>query len=141
MFLALGAICEQVCRATFMACVAVSAAVIPIAGAVALPGMQYYRGLSGVDSALFVLLAVQLIRMNRSRDRAIATAAAAGLGAFALKTVFECVTGSIIFVQPESVFTPVPLAHVVGGVIGLVIAAQGGSHEHKNHPAADPCGG
>ena len=137
MFLALGALCEQVRRATFMACVAVSAVLIPIAGAVVLPQMPYYRGLSGLDSALFVLLAVQLIRMNRSRDRVIATAAATGLGAFALKTVYECVTGSIIFVQPEFVFTPVPLAHIVGGAIGLVIAAQGGSHEYKNRPAAD----
>ncbi len=136
-FLALGALCEQVCRATVIACVAVSAVLIPIAGALALPQMHYYRGLSGLDSALFVLLAVQLIRMNRSRDRVIATAAAAGLGAFALKTVYECVTGSIIFVQPEFLFTPVPLAHIVGGAIGLVIAAQGASYEHKNRPTAN----
>ncbi|UCC29517.1 MAG: rhombosortase [Phycisphaerales bacterium] len=137
MLLILGALCEQVRRKSFLACVVVSAVLIPIAGAVALPQMHYYRGLSGLDSALFVLLAVQLIRMNRSRDRVIATAAAAGLGAFALKTAYECITGSIIFVRPESVFTPVPLAHIVGGAIGLVIAAQGGSHEHTYQPAVD----
>ena len=137
MFLALGALCEQLRRTTFMACVAVSAVLIPIAGAAAIPQMHYYRGLSGLDSALFVLLAVQVIQISRSRDQVIATAAAVGLWAFAIKTVFEFVTGSVIFVQPESLFTAVPLAHIVGGAIGLVTAIQGGSHEHKHRPAAD----
>jgi rhomboid family GlyGly-CTERM serine protease len=137
MFVTLGALCERLCRTTFIACVAASAVLIPIVSAAALPVMHHYRGLSGLDSAMFVLLAVQLIRLNRSRDRRLATAAALGLGAFVLKTVYECVTGSIIFVQPESVFTPIPLAHIVGGAIGLIIASQGGSHEHRNPlPAA-----
>ena len=136
MFLVLGTLCERVCRTTFLACVAVSAVSIPLAAGLALPQMHYYRGLSGLDSALFVLLAVQLIRMNWSSDRAMAATAAFGLGAFVLKTVYECVTGSIIFVQPESTFTPVPLAHIVGGTIGLLIAAKGGKNEHNNHPEA-----
>ncbi len=124
MFLVLGILCERMCRTTFVACVAVSAVSIPIAAGIALPQMHYYRGLSGVDSALFVLLAVQLIRVNGSSDRAMAISAALGLGAFVLKTVYECVTGSIIFVHPESTFVAVPLAHVVGAGIGLVIASQ-----------------
>ncbi|UCF33685.1 MAG: rhombosortase [Phycisphaerales bacterium] len=144
MFFTLGVLCEQLRRGAFVACVAASALLIPLLSAVALPQMQYYRGLSGLDSALFVLLAVQLIRMNRSRDRVVFATAAAGLGAFVLKTLYECATGSIIFVQPEFVFTPVPLAHVIGGAIGFVIAICGGSSERKSsvaiarsHRAAD----
>lgn len=125
MFLALGVLCERVCRARFLTCVTVSVVVIPVAAAVAVPQMYYYRGLSGLDSALFVLLFVQLIRMNRRRDRAVVAAAAIGLVAFALKTAFECATGRIIFVQPESAFAPVPLAHVVGGAVGFLIGACG----------------
>lgn len=68
-------------RVTFMACLALSAVLIPIASAAALAQMQCYRGPSGLNSALFVLLAVKLIRTKRSRDLVISTAAAAGLGA------------------------------------------------------------
>ena len=96
MFLALGVLCERVCRSTFVACVAVSAMLIPIAGAVTLPQMHYYRGLSGLDSALLVSLTVQIMRMNWARDRAVATTAACGLAGVMLKTVCECVTRSTI---------------------------------------------
>jgi rhomboid family GlyGly-CTERM serine protease len=135
MFLTLGALCERVRRGAFVACVAASALLIPLLSAVAVPQMAYYRGLSGLDSALFVLLAVQLIQINRSQDRVVFAAAAAGLGAFLLKTLYECATGSIIFVQPHSAFTPVPLAHVVGGAIGLVTALCGSIPERKSPPA------
>lgn len=137
MFLALGALCEQMRRATFMICVAVSAVLIPIVSAIAMSDMHYYRGLSGLDSALFVLFVVQLIRMNRSRDRVIAAVAAVSLGAFVLKTIYECMTGSMIFVQAQSTFAPVPLAHIIGGAIGLVIAAHRGDREHKTRHAPD----
>jgi rhomboid family GlyGly-CTERM serine protease len=137
MFLSLGALCERLHRGTLLTCVIVSAVLIPVVCAVAIEQMCHYRGLSGLDSALFVLLAVQLIRIYRSRDRVIALIAAVGLGAFLVKTTYECLTGSVLFVEPESAFTPVPLAHIVGGAIGLVVAAQRGTDGNKYHPRAD----
>jgi len=136
MFLALGALCERVCRSSFVACVAVSAILIPIVVAVALPQMSYYRGLSGLDSALLVLLAMQLIRIEWSSDCLVATTATCGLAGFMLKTAYECVARSTMSVRPESSFAPLPLVHIVGGIIGLIIALQGGNHGHKSHPTA-----
>lgn len=122
MFLILGVICERLHRTSFIACIAVGAVLVPLASMAASPELSYYRGLSGLDSALFVLLAVLVIRMYRKQDRLATLAAKVGLGAFALKTAYECATSAIIFVQPESSFTPVPIAHLVGGMIGLVVA-------------------
>ena len=136
MFLALGAMCERVCRARFVACVVVSALLIPALGVIAASQMTQFRGLSGLDSALFVLLAVHLVRTNRHRDPVVASAAALGLGLFAAKTVFECITGSIIFVQPETTFTPVPFTHIVGGAIGFIMATWKPGSDRESGPSA-----
>lgn len=133
MFLVLGVICERLHRASFMACIAVGAVLIPLASMAASPELQYYRGLSGLDSALFVLLAVRVIHMYRRQDRLVTLAATVGLGAFALKTSYECATGAIIFVQADSSFTPVPFAHLVGGIIGIVVACLIPSDGFSNH--------
>ena len=50
-FVILGALCERTCRRSFGAAVASSALLIPLAVWVFLPGMELYRGLSGIDSA------------------------------------------------------------------------------------------
>jgi len=39
-----------------------------------------------------------------------------------LKIASECVSGGTMFVESGS-FTPVPIAHVIGAVVGLVCAA------------------
>ncbi len=129
MLLVLGTLCERLCRANFLRCVVASAIAIPIAMALMLPQMPCFRGLSGLDSALFVLLAVQLIRTYWPADRPIAVVSAVALVGFALKTGYECLTGSTIFVQTDSAFTAVPLAHIVGGAMGLFIGIQEDHHD------------
>jgi rhomboid family GlyGly-CTERM serine protease len=132
MFLVLGAICERMDRKAFLYCVAVSAVLIPLAVAVCHPQVQYYRGLSGVDSALFVMLAVQFISQNLERDRQLSLAAGLALAAFIAKTAYECASGNVLFVQPETAFAPLPLSHVIGGTIGLIIGTSGaGNHQHR----------
>lgn len=109
----------------FAFCVLGSAVVIPLAVWVALPEMEFYRGLSGIDSALFVFLAVTLLRQalghGKSRDTLIVAPTVLLLVGFAAKLVFEIATGTTVFVDSTTAnFVPVPLAHAVGGVVGVL---------------------
>ncbi len=83
------------------------------------PELDTYRGLSGLDSTLFVLLAVGLYREG-VQARARALPLVVGL-AFLAKVGFEALTGSAVFVDAAGLFEPVPMAHLVGGVLGLLV--------------------
>ena len=76
---------------------------------------------SQVIEILLVLLAVGLWREGAS-TAARALPAAVGLG-FLAKVGFEAVTGQALFVEAAGLFEPVPLAHLVGGVLGLLVGA------------------
>lgn len=126
--LLLAAACEldRACgRRRLLATVACAAVNIPAALWLALPEMSRYRGLSGIASALFTLLAISLLRDGLATGhRARTLAGAAALIAFGSKLVFELLTGNLLFVQPaagEVPFVPIPLAHAVGGFCGLMI--------------------
>jgi len=118
---ALGWMCEREGAVRFLATVAVAALAIPLALSFAQPEMLTYRGLSGIDSALFALLAAVITR------QAIAEQNWPGLGmailtsiGFAAKVGFELSTGGTVFVDSAAAgMTPVPLAHIVGGLVGL----------------------
>jgi rhomboid family GlyGly-CTERM serine protease len=115
-FLVLAFLCEaRVGRGRLLAAVAGSA--LAVSAAVwFLPEIETYRGLSGIDSALFVLLAVSLMR-----ERPLAGLA---LAAFLGKSAWEVATGSTLFVDAAS-FVPVPLAHLVGGAWGMIVGIVG----------------
>lgn len=125
-FVLLGALCEtwgpQGRRALFSA-VAASALLIPLVLWVALPDIETYRGLSGIDSALFVLAAILVLRRELESTGTLrsgpALAAGVALAAFLAKTGYELVNGTVIFADSEDGFISVPLAHLVGGVCGL----------------------
>ena len=119
----LGAACERSSRARFLACVAASACAISAAVWFWLPEMTAYRGLSGIDSALFGLLFVGLasdaVRARSSSQVALATTLFA---AFLLKVAFEVFTGGNVFVKSmEAGAVGVPLAHVVGVTVGVLV--------------------
>jgi hypothetical protein len=88
--------------------------------------MATYRGLSGIDSALFALLAVRVGRQSLSeKDWLKLSIAGIIAGGFAAKVGFEFVTGATLFVDSTAAgMTPVPLAHVVGGLVGIVCGLQ-----------------
>jgi len=123
---ALGWLCEREGVSRFLATVTAAALAIPLTLSFAQPQMLTYRGLSGIDSALFALLAALIVR------RAIAEQNWPRLGmailisvGFALKIGFEVSTGGTLFVDSTAAgMTPVPLAHIVGGLIGLAFAAS-----------------
>jgi rhomboid family GlyGly-CTERM serine protease len=123
-FVVLGSLCERlVGRGRFAVCMLASALAIPAALWIVQPDMQSYRGLSGVDSAFFGLLAVTLIRQSLAKGRRIHAMVIGGwVAAFMLKTGIEYGTGAAIFVDSAAgAFDPVPLAHVVGALVGVAV--------------------
>jgi rhomboid family GlyGly-CTERM serine protease len=94
---------------------------VAISGALLWIGPQWhiYRGLSGVDSALFAALSTVLWREWAGKERwFIATA----LLLFSGKIALEAATGVALFATDLSGQDVVPLAHLAGGAGGLFCA-------------------
>ena len=122
MFAALAAVLESRSRGRLIGCIVASAVAIPLAIQVFLPDVPTYRGLSGIDSALFTLVVGVPLKEafnDLRRDRVILLSLLA-LG-FVAKVTYELITGQVLFAN-SSAFTPVALSHVVGGAVGLVLA-------------------
>jgi rhomboid family GlyGly-CTERM serine protease len=117
----LGWLCERQNPARFLACVVASALLIPLSVWFAEPQMSTYRGLSGIDSALFAMLATRIIsEAIADKDWYRLTMAGFVTAGFAAKLGFELLTGGTLIVDSTAAgMTPVPLAHVVGGLVGL----------------------
>jgi rhomboid family GlyGly-CTERM serine protease len=120
------ALCWRLGRGRTLAALGASAVAIPAALWFLSPDLERYRGLSGLDAALFVLLAAGLLRreLAAGRRRSVPLLAGLLLG-FAGKVAYEAVTGATLFVDPGADFVPVPLAHLVGGVCGWAAGAAG----------------
>ena len=121
-FVALGIACERKSRPRFLVCLVASALMISLAVWLLLPEMQVYRGLSGIDSALFTFLAAVMWNDGRRREQpgpqAIATACVI---AFLLKVAVELMTGNPVFVRGMGLdAVGVPLAHIVGAGCGFL---------------------
>jgi rhomboid family GlyGly-CTERM serine protease len=128
-FAVLGLICELRMRDRFLGCLLIAAVAIPLAIHVFQPDLQTYRGLSGIDSALFALLATSLLQDKIREHNWTAAASIATLClAFIAKIIIEYATGATLFVNaPSSGFVPVPLAHLVGACAGVVASLYPGS--------------
>lgn len=109
-FAALGGTCSRRNRAAFRTTLLASAIVVPLAVVAFAPEVAAYRGLSGIDSALFALL---LTTDRRAWPFAIA---------FAAKIGFEAMTGSALFATNMGAgVVAVPVAHFAGAVMGAAI--------------------
>lgn len=102
-------------RATALA---LALAAVAITGAVWAwqPQFATYRGLSGLDCALYGLQAAHLLRQPGRTPRLIGVGALAALGA---KCVIELSSGTTLFAQGNG-YDPVPLAHLIGGLAGVL---------------------
>jgi hypothetical protein len=118
----LAALCGRGAFWRLVTCIAASSVAISAAVWVG-TDLRFYRGLSGIDSALFVMLAVQILSERVvKRQRFWTWMTVALLLGFILKLGFEAATGSAVFVDSHaSGMTPVPLAHLVGAAVGLVV--------------------
>lgn len=128
-FAVLGALCETTDWRRFLWCVAASIPAIPAVLWFTEPWMQTYRGLSGIDSGLFALFVTGLMKnAARERDRLVLVIGAALFTAFVGKLAFEFVAGQTVFVDSAAAgMVPVPMAHVVGMIVGLACGADGAS--------------
>ena len=122
-FAVLGALNERRDRAAFLRCT-VGAAVLISAGLwLVRPDVTHYRGLSGIDSALFVMTATAACAdsLVAGRRRTAALAALA-LALFAVKVLWELATGSALFVDASAAgFETIPLAHAFGAAAGALV--------------------
>ncbi len=117
-FVVVGGLCERESRARF-ACGLVTASIaITLAVWTWQPQFASYRGLSGLDCALFGVFASDLLQ---HRERAVKFVGALGLAGVAAKCGAELATGSTLFATGGS-YVPVPLAHLVGAAAGWLTA-------------------
>lgn len=125
-FIVLGTIGERSGRVRFSTCLLGSVVVIPVLLWTALPHLRIYRGLSGIDAALFALVAVTLLRdtIHGRRWTSVMALSAVCL-AFIAKVGYELATGDTLFVDSSAAhLLPVPLAHCLGAAVGVVVGGR-----------------
>jgi len=123
-FVLLAVLCWRLGRGVCLASLVGATLAIPAVLWILEPGLQTYRGLSGLDSALYVTAAVTLGRRLWTRGRRLSAAAAflSVLG-LAAKVTYELATGQALFVDALTLgFAPVPIAHATGGLAGGLAA-------------------
>ena len=123
MFAALGIACERISPRRFIVLVVGSALAISGALVWLMPALQEYRGLSGIDSGLFVYLVAVLLRTAwPGRDGPRLAVGIVLLTAFTGKIGYEMATGTTLFVDSSGAgFVPLPLVHAIGGICGALV--------------------
>ena len=120
MFYVVGSLCERRYPMAFIWTIVLGAFLIPISVLVDSPDLQSYRGLSGIDTALFALLSTAwLFEEVRQRNWSRSLLFLGLLFGMSAKIAFEMTAQQTLFVSDNS-FTPVPTAHLVGAIIGVV---------------------
>jgi rhomboid family GlyGly-CTERM serine protease len=139
MFGVLGAMIERRSRGWFLATFLGAAAAISLALWFGHAELEHYRGLSGIDSALFTCAMLMMLDEARQARRSTAWAIVALGTGFAAKIGWEAATGSTLFVDSgRAGFVPLPLVHVVGGIAG-VVAWLGGKPTRCSGPLNVGC--
>ena len=144
MFAALSITALRISKTRAYAVVLSSALLIPLSILILIPDMICYRGLSGLDSALYVFVLLGLIK-NRlpavgrpgelARISLERTALWLMLLLFAAKTIYEFATGNTLFVQSMGAgICGVPLAHLIGGIIGVIWSTLSAGRHKTVHP-------
>lgn len=125
-FAALGVACARRNRQSFHATLLAGMICVPLGVMAFAPAISTYRGLSGIDSALFALLLVtemcrRPVGNSFWKSAPLYVCAAAFFG----KIAFETITGAAVFVQDMGPgVVPVPVAHMIGALIGGVVGAR-----------------
>ncbi len=117
----LGVLVERFDRRALVATLVLSAVAISAAVWTCDPLTVQYRGLSGVDSALFGFAVPMLFcESRRNRQAGVSWVIAALAAGFVAKIAFEIATGQTLFVDSAAAgFVPLPLVHAVGALVGL----------------------
>lgn len=120
-FMVLAGIAEWFSRGRYFLCMAVGSLAISLLNLALLPEMIYYRGLSGLDSAMFMLLLAIFYRRNTSLNNMQKMLYVFSAVLFFGKSAYELTTGQALFVQSSGLFIPVPLAHLAGALVGGLV--------------------
>jgi rhomboid family GlyGly-CTERM serine protease len=122
-FLVVGAACETRGRLKTVAALAIAVLAVPLAVHGLSPAVTNFRGLSGIDSALFGLALALIVEEGlRQRRWGMVAAGAAGISLFVSKCAYEMTTSKALFVESAD-FDVLPLAHLVGLAVGLGVGA------------------
>jgi hypothetical protein len=123
----LGAICEWRNPRQMRLCVGIGAVTVAMSVLCLFPSINLYRGLSGIDTALFTLLAIDLLYESwRERNPLQAWCTGGLLLALTAKIAYEAIGGQTIFVEHDAAgFVPLVWDHVAGAATGIVVAACG----------------
>jgi hypothetical protein len=126
-FLVLALLCWKLAPRRCLVSLAAATLAIPAALWALQPELETYRGLSGLDSALYVTGALALGQRLWTEGRhSLGVAAFASVAALVAKAVYELATGQTLFVDAARLgFVPVPLAHVTGGLVGMFAVLVG----------------
>ncbi|MFA7236998.1 MAG: rhombosortase [Phycisphaeraceae bacterium] len=126
MFASMGWVVSRYSVKRFLMCVVASAAAISLTVYAWQPQFEVYRGLSGIDTALFTAACVLAGRSAwAKRDHATMSVVGIALAGLTAKMTYEVIVGQPVFVQHDTSFTVVPLAHAVGAVIGVLAGCVG----------------
>jgi len=121
-FALLGTLVERRSRRLLVATLASSAPAISAGVWLFRPDLATYRGLSGIDSALFATaIATQVLEGFSARSPSRVFIAIAASIAFLTKLALESTTPVPLFVATSAAFVPVPLAHGIGAACGLIV--------------------
>ena len=120
----LSLLCLRLMPSRYACCLLAAAVLIPLEIQINQPLLQSYRGLSGIDCALFGLVVAALWRQSSGDHKSGEAQALAVLGGFGFlaKTLYELTTGGMVFVEAaQQTFVPVISAHLVGFLSGMVV--------------------
>jgi len=128
LFVVLSYICITADLKRYCILLVASAVMVSLSVYIFNPGFIEYRGLSGIDSALFIDACISSISKNkRALSRIFNILFLIG---FTGKIAYEFVTGRALFA--DSGFTTLPVAHVAGAITAAVICySQGSLRRHE----------
>jgi rhomboid family GlyGly-CTERM serine protease len=122
-FAVVGSWCERLDRRAFAVFLVASAVAIPPIVLLVRSDLGSYAGLSGIDiGAAALAVCLSLGRAVRRDDRGAAALIATFGVALVAKLIYELVAGRTVMFDEDAGFVPVPLAHLVGVVVGLIVA-------------------
>jgi rhomboid family GlyGly-CTERM serine protease len=132
MFVVLSTACEHRHRKLYPYCIGASLLLISTAIAVCCPTMQTYRGLSGIDTGLFVWFILDQVQSSRrANNRPVAIVSLFAVTGLFVKLIYELNTGNTLFVESDT-FVPLVESHLAGATTGLASFALTRLHHKRS---------
>jgi len=124
-FVVMGALCEEESRRRLLAALALTGVLAPLSVWLFRPTVPQVGGLSGGAHAVFVLLAISMVRGRAGQGGHGWMLGAVALTVASLAYVgYELATGNTVFgACPPGVALPGPVCHLAGGTSGLLASA------------------